>query len=158
MTGRVEYYHDPAAPAANSVVAVVFAVVRDAQGGVLLAQRADTRNWELPGGRVEPGESATDALRREVREETGIEIAPAGLAGVYTDPGHVMTYPSGETRQPFAVCVHAHPTGGHLQPDKREVLAVAWVQPTRLEKLPMHPSVRLRLQHALDRPDRPYLG
>lgn len=158
MAGRVEYYHDPAAPAANSVVAVVFAVVRDEQGRVLLAQRADTRNWELPGGRVEPGESATDALRREVQEETGIEIAPTGLVGVYTDPGHVMAYPSGETRQPFAVCVHAHATGGHLQPDKCEILAVAWVQPTELEGLPVHPSVRLRLQHALTRPDHPYLG
>ncbi|MGI8312970.1 NUDIX hydrolase [Saccharopolyspora hattusasensis] len=55
------YYHDPNAPVANSLAPTSFAVVRDARGRVLLLERIDTRNWELPGGKVNVGESALDA-------------------------------------------------------------------------------------------------
>jgi 8-oxo-dGTP pyrophosphatase MutT (NUDIX family) len=57
-------------------------VLRDRSGRILLfravlASRADTHWWELPGGGIEPGESYTDAAVREIREETGLEIGPA---------------------------------------------------------------------------------
>jgi 8-oxo-dGTP diphosphatase len=55
----------------------VGAVVLDATGRILVVQRANepaAGQWSLPGGRVEPGESARDAVVREVREETGIQI------------------------------------------------------------------------------------
>src|SRR4051812_13628167 len=87
-----------------------FAAVRDEQGRVLLVRRSDSGNWELPGGRVELGETATTAAEREVVEESGVAIKVTRLAGVYTDPGHVMVYPdTGEARQQFAVCFHALP-------------------------------------------------
>jgi mutator protein MutT len=58
------------------------AVVRDAEGRVLLVRRANEPSrglWSLPGGRIEPGESARDAAAREVREETGLEVAVGEL-------------------------------------------------------------------------------
>ncbi|MDA2814965.1 (deoxy)nucleoside triphosphate pyrophosphohydrolase [Nocardiopsis sp. RSe5-2] len=63
-------------PAATQIV-VGAAIIR---GGMLLgAQRAAPAKlrgrWELPGGKVDPGEAATDALVRECREELGVEIA-----------------------------------------------------------------------------------
>jgi len=70
---RQEYYHDPDAPAANSLTPTAFAAVRDDAGRILLVRRADTGNWELPGGRVELGESAVVAAEREVAEESGRE-------------------------------------------------------------------------------------
>lgn len=62
------------------------AVIVDA-GRVLLSVRADLRGWELPGGNPEPGESDEDCLRREVREETGLDVAVERHVGDYARTG-----------------------------------------------------------------------
>ncbi|WP_404407931.1 NUDIX hydrolase [Jeotgalibacillus malaysiensis] len=65
------------------IIAVSANVVND-QGQTLLVKthlRPDT--WETPGGQVEPGEPLDQALSREVLEETGLVISPAGITGVY---------------------------------------------------------------------------
>jgi 8-oxo-dGTP pyrophosphatase MutT (NUDIX family) len=94
-------------------VALAFAVVRDPGGRVLLARRIDTGNWELPGGAIEPGETATGATVREVLEETGVAIAVSGLAGVFCDPAHVIVYPeSGQASQQHVTLLHAVPAPG----------------------------------------------
>jgi ADP-ribose pyrophosphatase YjhB (NUDIX family) len=74
------------------VAAVIF---RD--GAVLLQRRDDNGKWGLPGGGVEPGESVAVAIVREVREETGLEVEPVRLIGVYSDPANhqIITYPDG---------------------------------------------------------------
>jgi ADP-ribose pyrophosphatase YjhB (NUDIX family) len=66
-------------------VPCVGAVVWDATGRLLLVQRANEPGrglWSVPGGRVEAGESAADAVVREVAEETGLPVVVTGLAGV----------------------------------------------------------------------------
>jgi ADP-ribose pyrophosphatase YjhB (NUDIX family) len=63
----------------NPIPAASIAVFRD--GKVLLALRARPRLWSLPGGRIEPGETAEQAALRELREEVGIEAEVAGPAG-----------------------------------------------------------------------------
>ena len=64
-----------------------FAVIQNADGHVLLCHRRDMDLWNLPGGRVETGELPTEAVIRETREETGLEIAAARLTGVYGKAG-----------------------------------------------------------------------
>ena len=63
-------------------VSVAAAIVRD-DGRILAIRRRDNGHWEPPGGVLELGESIEDGLRREVREETGLEIEPEQLTGVY---------------------------------------------------------------------------
>ena len=59
-------------------IEVVAGVIRDRRGRILLARRTEGRDlaglWEFPGGKHEPGETAEEALKRELREELGIEI------------------------------------------------------------------------------------
>ena len=155
--GRTEYYHDPESPPANSMSPTAFVVARNRSGDVLLVRRADSGNWELPGGRVELGESARIAAVREVAEESGVTVEVTRLAGVYTDPGHVMFYPdTGEARQQFAVCFLASPVAGRPRPDGDETCEAAWVPPGRLPHLPMHPSIRMRIIDALTEPAQPH--
>lgn len=153
MRTRLEYFHDPSAPPPNVLVPAAFAVVRDDTGRVLLCRRADTGNWEIPGGSVGIGESALDAVRREVEEETGVLIVVTGVSGIYTDPGYVIAYPTGEVRQQFAVCFHARPRAGAVRPDCDESVQVGWMPPDWLDRLPIHPGVRVRLDAALTDPD-----
>ena len=64
---------------------VGLAVVRDDK--LLMVRKAGTSYWAIPGGRIEAGETALDALKREVREELAVELSDDGLTlvGEYTD-------------------------------------------------------------------------
>ncbi len=65
----------------------VGAIVLDAQGRLLMVQRANPPaqgQWSIPGGRVEPGESAVDAVVREVREETNLRVRVKREVGTVT--------------------------------------------------------------------------
>ncbi|MGP4027254.1 NUDIX hydrolase [Actinomadura sp. 3N407] len=61
----------------------VAGVVVDEEGRALLVRRRDNGRWEPPGGVLELDESVHDGLRREVREETGLDVEPDRLTGVY---------------------------------------------------------------------------
>jgi 8-oxo-dGTP diphosphatase len=147
---RREYYHQPDAPAATWVAPCAFAAARDVTGGLLLVRRCDTGDWELPGGHVDPGESASDAAVRETAEESGITVDITGLAGIYTDPGHVITDPrTGQVRQPFAVCFHASPLHGSPAGDQVETSEARWFTIGDIPALPIQSAVRRRIDHAL---------
>lgn len=63
-------------------------VIVEVDGGVVFIERAnEPRGWALPGGFVDYGESPEHAARREVREETGLEVELTSLLGTYGDPG-----------------------------------------------------------------------
>jgi ADP-ribose pyrophosphatase YjhB (NUDIX family) len=150
---RMEYYHDVAAPQARELLPAAFAVVRNATGRVLLVRRADDGYWELPGGRVEVGESASAAVVREVAEEAGVTINVTGLAGVYSDPAHVLAYPHGQgTYQQIAICFHAFSPDHDTRPDQDEITAAGWFEPDQTTRLAMHPAMRRRLTDALVKP------
>jgi ADP-ribose pyrophosphatase YjhB (NUDIX family) len=159
MTGRrVDYYDDPNAPAANSLVPSVNVVVTNDQDQILLIRRSDNDNWAVPGGAVDLGESLTQAAVREVKEETGIDCQVTGLVGIYSDPRHVVYYTSNsEARQEFSIVLTARAVAG-LPTTSDESAEVRWVRPSDLTGYQVDRSMRLRLGHYAERRSAPYLG
>ena len=154
---RTDYLNDPAAPRANSIVPAVSAVVPDDRDRILLIRRTDNNFWSIPGGGVEPGESVSAAVTREVREEAGIECMVTGLIGIYSDPGHVAAYDDGEVRQEFSICFTALMTGGLIRTSS-ESAQVKFVARQDIASYEIHPSIRLRIQHYQEHRTAPYIG
>ena len=152
---RIDYIDDPNAPKANSVVPSVVAIVQDDQGRILLIHKTDNNKWALPGGGHDIGESITETVVREVKEETGYEVEVETLTGTYTNPNHVMAYDDGEVRQQFSLAFLARLVGGEMQTSS-ESDQVAWLDRHQLNKIHMHPSMRQRIEDALTA-DRPVL-
>ena len=158
MTRRIDYYNDPEAPAANSIVPSANVVVTNDAGELVLIRRSDNDNWALPGGAVDLGESLSHAAIRETKEESGIDCEITGLSGTYTDPGHVLLYTSnGEVRQEFSIVLTARATGGQPTPSD-ETSEVRWVALDDLPSYAMDDSMRMRVQHYVEHRERPYIG
>ncbi|MDR7278699.1 NUDIX hydrolase [Catenuloplanes atrovinosus] len=153
---KTDYLNDPRAPQANSLVVAVGAVVRDDEGRLLLIRRSDNGFWALPGGAQDLGESVSQAVVREVEEETGILVEVTGISGIYSDPGHVIAYDDGEVRQEFSLCFHAEAVSGDIRTSS-ESTSVAWISPSEVDKLSIHPSMLLRIRHGLAG-GPPYVG
>jgi ADP-ribose pyrophosphatase YjhB (NUDIX family) len=154
---RIDYIDDPNAPTANSVVPSVTAVVEDDEHRILLIHKTDNDLWALPGGGHDVGESISETVVREVKEETGYDVEVVCIVGIYTNPKHVMAYDDGEVRQQFSICFAAHLVGGDSRTSS-ESKEVAWIGATRLAGLEMHPSMRLRIEHYLEHRPMPFIG
>lgn len=104
---------------------------------VLLVHRRDIDWWNLPGGGMEVGETVEEALCREVREETGLEVAVEYLVGVYSKP----------QKQEVVLTFRCRITGGTLTATE-ESRACRFFAPDALpaNTLPKH---RQRVQDAL---------
>ena len=158
MSRRIDYYDDPAAPKANSLVPSVNVVVVNDAGDVLMIRRSDNDNWAVPGGAIDLGESMVQAAVRETREESGIECRITGIVGIYTDPKHVLLYTSnGEARQEFSIVLTASAVGGTPTPSD-ESSEVAWVRREDLGGYSMDRSMRVRIDHYLQGRTTPSLG
>jgi ADP-ribose pyrophosphatase YjhB (NUDIX family) len=154
---RIEYYDDPQAPKANSIVPAATAFVLDRQERVLLIRRTDNGLWAIPGGAQDFGESIAQTAVRETKEEAGTDIEVTGIVGIYTDPKHVMAYSNGEVRQQFSICFSARYVGGAPTPSS-ESSDVRWMNRSELATLSIHPSMRLRIDHGYERRTTPYIG
>ena len=99
---------------------VAVGVLIDGQGRFLLTSRPEGKvyagHWEFPGGKVEPGETIEQALRRELHEELGITIGPATPWQI-----ELMDYPHARVRLHFC---KVFAWQGHFE--MREQQAMAW--------------------------------
>lgn len=157
---RIDYFDDPTAPAANSMVPSVNVVVTDADR-ILLIRRTDNGNWAVPGGAIDLGESMIAAAVRETREESGVDCEITGLIGIFTDPRHLIHYTSNdEVRQEFSIMLLGRAIGGELTASS-ESSDVRWVALAQLPDLQIDRSMRLRLaqyEHYLVSGGRQHLG
>jgi ADP-ribose pyrophosphatase YjhB (NUDIX family) len=126
--------------------AVIFDELRER---VLLTRRADDGRWCIPGGGMEPGESAEECCRREVLEETGLEVRPTRLAGVYSDPNRLVVYPDGTRVQFVSLSFEAEITGGSLRLSD-ETTEAGFFTLAEIENMPMHGRHEERILDALE--------
>ena len=127
----------------------VAAVIRDAGGRVLLIRRGDGRGWSLPGGVMEPGEELAGCLVREVQEETGLQVEPVRLVGIYSDPAvNHITYPNGDQIHVVSATFICRVLAGQPRPDGDESLDVAYFPPDGLPET-LVPAHRIRIDDAL---------
>jgi 8-oxo-dGTP pyrophosphatase MutT (NUDIX family) len=118
-------------------------VVRDDGGRVLLVKRDDNGQWEIPGGVVGKDEQIHEALRREIKEETGLDVRPGRLTGVYKNLSLGIV----------ALVFDCTPAGGKLQAAD-ETTDVAWCEPQQLTQL-VGDRIRIRIEDALANPSAP---
>jgi len=148
MAKRVDYYHDPEAPSANSLVVGSSAAVVNSENRILLQRRSDSGNWALPGGAMDIGETFAQSAIREVKEETGFVVRIERIVGIYSDPGHVFAYADGEVRQEFSICLACTITGGELRVSS-ESTDVRFFALDEVPGLTMHESIRKRIEDYL---------
>ena len=119
--------------ASAELVRVVAAVIRDGDR-YLLCQRPLTKRhgglWEFPGGKMQPGESVFEAVRRELLEELGVETTRVGTQlASYRDPG-----------SPYVIEFYPVEISGAARRHEHE--QVEWMTATEIRAAPLAPSDR----------------
>jgi len=105
-------------------------LVLDGEGRILLARRAhepDAGKWDLPGGFLEEGEDPRDALRRELNEETGLEVEPVAFFDVVVD----RYGDDDEAQHTLNLYWTCHIVAGEPEPAD-DVAELSWFAPDRL--------------------------
>jgi ADP-ribose pyrophosphatase YjhB (NUDIX family) len=129
----------------------VSAVVWQREGSVrrlLLMRRSDNGHWGLPGGYVEAGESVTDAVAREVFEETGVRIEVGRLVGVYSDPKRqIIEYGPGRRVHAVNLCFEARAVGQGEATTPGETLELGYF-PAEALPSPFVPIHTIRIEDA----------
>ena len=120
------------------IIPGVRAMIFNPQGELLFEKQAHFGSWALPHGCIDVGESAFDALKREVQEETGLTILAATPFGLYTDPKYSVTYPNGDQVQTLSVAFRVTRWSGELRVDGDEVSELGFFPLDRLPE-PIYP-------------------
>lgn len=118
---------------------VAFAVVRDGDAWLMLRHRRHGRvHWEIPGGHVDAGESLEEAARREVAEETGVDVVVGGVVATLT---HAWVERRTRWLTTFFAAVPGSGAGAPA-PGDDGVEEVCWADPHLLDRAAVSPFLR----------------
>ena len=108
-------------------------LVLDEADRLLFQHRAGTGAWHVPGGYMEPGEAIEDTARREVLEETGLQVGEMELLGVFSGQDFYWEYPNGDQVYNVTVAFITRDVRGELSADGTEGVDVRFIE---LDALP----------------------
>ena len=124
------------------ILVVAAALIRP-DGRVLMQRRRLSRAhgglWEFPGGKVEPGETATAALAREIAEELGLALDPAALAPLSFATDETGSADRADPSRPAITILLYTCRRWHGTPECRDAEEIAWFHPGALAGLAMPP-------------------
>ena len=97
-------------------------LLENEKGELLLQKRSDNGQWCIPGGALEPHETYIEAVKREIREEVGINVLNPELFGLYSGEDRVIHYPNDDIVYSLAVIFRATKYEGVISDEDSEVL------------------------------------
>lgn len=103
----------------------VAAVILNESNQLLLQKKSDG-SWSLPAGMIEPGESPSQAVIREVREETGLAVEVERVLGVFGGEGFGFAYPNGDQVEYTVIMFKCQQTGQFAEDLDEETSELAW--------------------------------
>ena len=135
--------------APSYIVPAARAVIFDDASRILLIRRGDNHMWALPAGGMEPGESVTECMAREVWEETGLKVESATAFGVYSEPR--FTAPTRPEAQLLTVAYRVDRWLGELLRRTDETDDARWFAVEELRGLPdLMPSYLETIEDCLE--------
>lgn len=140
----------------TKILPATSAIVVRADHRILVQQRSDNRLWGLPGGAVDIGESLVDAVRREVREESGYDVEVVRMSGIYSDPAdQIVSYPDGNVIHYVSANFECRVVAGSPRVDD-ESLQQRWVDARQLPR-PFVVSQKVRVVDWLEGRIEPFV-
>lgn len=121
--GMSEYYKNLREKIGNQLIFMpsVAAIIRNDEDHILFCRKHRETLWGLPAGAIELGETPTQAVIREVREETGLTVDPERILGVYGGEGKRYTYSNGHQVEYLTVVFECRVRSGTLDKDNEEM-------------------------------------
>ena len=121
--GMSDYYKNLREKIGNELIFMpsVAGIIRNHQGEILFGRKHNEQNWGLIAGAIEVGETPAQAMIREAREETGLDIEPLRIIGVYGGEEQRFTYSNGHEVEYLTIVFECEILGGSLVQDNEEM-------------------------------------
>ncbi len=104
----------------------VAGIIKNREGEILFQNKGTGEKWSLPAGAIEPGEAPAEAVVREVWEETGLQVVPVKLLGVFGGRDFRYQYPNGHKVEYIVFVFECHVKGGELAPIDEETAELCY--------------------------------
>src|SRR3989344_8426254 len=117
---------------------VVVGAIIEKDGRILLVKEGlgtEKGKWNQPAGWLEVGESPIEAIKKEVKEETGFDFEPSGLVGIYSLVNEYLEPKYSATPHPVKLIYRGNIVGGELIKNNEEIAETKWFTPEVISKM-----------------------
>lgn len=126
--GMSDYYRALREKIGNQLIFMpsVAGIIRNEQGHILFGRKHGESDWGLIAGSIELGEMPADAMIREVKEETGLDVIPERILGVYGGEERRYTYGNGHQVEYLTIVFACRVISGELDTENEEMVELAY--------------------------------